>query len=83
MTEFENSTNKTQKQNEGTTNKCKNESFELLSAPNKKRSNSSKKQQFDFSTAKKLFDDEPSNDMDVVEITPAPFVFGEENNKTK
>jgi len=48
-----------------------NESFELLSAPSKKRSSSSRKKPF-----------EPSNDMDVVEITSEPFVFGEENKKT-
>lgn len=83
MTEFANSANKTQENKEGTTNKRKNESFELLSAPSKKRPSSSRKKQFDFSTAKKLFDDEPSNDMDVVEITSEPFVFGEENSKTK
>jgi len=83
MTQFANSANKAPEQNGGTTNKRKNESFELLSAPSKKRSSSSRKRQFDFSTAKKLFDDEPSNDMDVVEITSEPFVFGEENNKIK
>jgi hypothetical protein len=83
MTEFANQANKTQQQNEGTTNKRKNESFELLSAPSKKRQSASRKQQFDFSKTKtKLFDDKPSNDMDVQEVTKEPFVFCGENSKS-
>jgi len=86
MTEFAKNTNQSQ-QAEGTTNKRKNESIELLSAPSKKRTSSTRKPQFNFSTPRtRLFDDRPSSNMDVEEVRkePAkePFVFCGESSKT-
>lgn len=82
MTEFAKNTNQTQ-QAEGISNKRKNESIELLSAPSKKRTSASTKPQFHFPTSRiRLFDDEPSNNMNVEEITKEPFVFCGESSKT-
>ena len=82
MTEFAKNTNQTQ-QEEEISNKRKNESIELLSAPSKKRTSATRKAQFNFSAPRiRLFDDEPSNNMEVEEVTKEPFVFYGESSKT-